>query len=324
MVVARRPRRRRPFVAVLALVVTAAAILSALRGGTAGQADARRAWLDQLRPVIEHANEVGADLTSLRREAGRLDRPTLGRRLERMATEARAVLHDAAAIDHPDSLDTARSLVMATLAIRARAIERLGPAFDSALGTGPVDRAAAALASVGSDLVAADRDYEVFVAMLPAAERGATLPSRWVADPTEWQRPELDAFVVSLRSTASLLPVHDIAVLSLVTDPPPVAREGDSDVLPATRQLRVQVVVANLGNQREERVRVLATVTLPDGSQDSARQFVDLDAGQRQVVRLGGLRVVPGGPVSLVVVAGPLALEPNQANNEVRRTLVFR
>jgi hypothetical protein len=324
MVVARRARRRRPFLALVALVVTVVAVLSVVRGGAGGRAAARRAWLDQLRPVVERSNEIGAELADLRGRVGRLDRPTLSRRLDRMAAEARAVHHDAAAIDHPGSLDTARSLLVAALAIRAGAVAALRPALEAALGDGPVGDAAAALAGVGGDLMVADRDYALFVAALPEAERKATLPSRWIGDPGAWQRPELDAFVATLRSAASLAPVHDIALLSLVTDPPAVAREGDVDVLPATARLRVQVVVANLGNERERRVTVVATVTLPDGTEDSARQFVDLDAGGRQVVRLGGLRVAPGGPVALVVVAGPLPAEPNQADNVLRRTLVFR
>lgn len=324
MVAARRARRRRPLLALIALAATIVAVVSAVRGGSGDRAEARRAWLDQLRPVVERSNELGAELADLRVQVGRLDRPTLSRRLARMAAEARAIHHDAAALDHPASLDTARSLLVAALAIRAGAVRSLRPAFDAALGGGPVGDAAAALAAVGDDLVVADRDYELFVAALPARDRAATLPSRWVADPAAWRRPELDAFVATLRSAASLIPVHDIAVLSLVTDPPAVAREGDADLLPAATRLRVQVVVANLGNERERQVAVVATVMLPDGSQDAARQFVDLDAGQRLVVRLGGLRVAPGGPVSLVVVAGPLPFESNPADNEVRRTLVFR
>lgn len=324
MVAARRARRGRPLLALLAVAVTAAAVVSAVRGGGGDAAESRLAWLDGLRPVVERSNELGAELADLRRQVGRLDRPTLSRRLTRMAAEARAIRRDAVGIGHPRALDTPRSLVVAALAIRERAVGSLRPALDAALGTVPVAQAAEALAAVGADLMVADRDYELFVAALPDRERVATLPSRWVPDPGSWQRPELDAFVTTLRSSASLLPVHDIALLSLVTDPPAVGREGDADVLPAVATLRVQVVVANVGNERERRVPVVATVTLPDGSQDTARQFVDLEAGQRLVVRLGGLRVVAGGPVSLVVVAGPLPFESNPAGNELRRTLVFR
>jgi hypothetical protein len=324
MVVARRPRRRRRLLALLAVGVTVVAVVSTVAGGSGRRDRARRAWLDGVRPVVERSNELGAEVADLRGRVATLDRPTLSRRLARMAAEARAIRADAAAVGHPGALDTARSLLVAALAVRERAVAALRPAFDAALGAGPTPQAAAALAAVGADLVVADRDYELFVAALPAADRAAAIPSRWIADPAPWQRPELDAFVATLRSSASLIPVHDLAVVSITTDPPAVGREGDADVLPAVRTLRVQVVVANVGNERERRVPVVATVTLPDGSRDTARQFVDLDAGQRLVVRLGGLRVATGAPVSLVVTAGPLPLESNPADNEVRRTLVLR
>ncbi|MER3439405.1 MAG: hypothetical protein C4346_18445, partial [Chloroflexota bacterium] len=140
MVVARRQGRRRLLV-LAAVVVTVVAILTTLAGGSGNRGIERRAWLDQLRPVVERSNELGAQLADLRGRVTKLDRPTLTRRLVRLRTEGTAVLHDATAVDAPAGLVTPRSLLLAALAIRAGALGRLEAALDAALGTGPVGEA---------------------------------------------------------------------------------------------------------------------------------------------------------------------------------------
>ncbi len=99
--------------------------------------------------------------------------------------------------------------------------------------------------------------------------------------------------------------------------------EGATVVLPAVKTLRLQVVVANTGNEPEKRVQVIAALTA-DGVTDTARDFVDLAPGQRATVTLGGLRPVAGAAMTLTVTAGPVEGETGTTDNQKAQAVVFR
>jgi hypothetical protein len=328
MVVARR-RRRRPVLPLFAALVTVVVVASALAGRSTEGPDSRLGWLDRIRPAVERSNRVGAELTDLRarlQSGGQepLGRQALDRRLGRLSKEARAILRAVSGADAPSDLDGAAGLVVATMALRSRAVDALVDALHRALGSAPAATAIDGLVEVGLDLGTADRNYDVFLRSLPRLDQPVTVRSRWLAIPEAWERPELTSFVAVVRNATSLAPVHDVSVVTVTLDPPPTGCEGDADVVPATGGLRLQVVVANVGNEIERRVTVLAVVALPDGTEDTARQFVDLAPGQRQTVQLGGLRAVRDLPVALRVRAEPVAAEANVADNDWTRTLIFR
>ncbi|HEX2038106.1 MAG TPA: hypothetical protein VHF47_00075, partial [Acidimicrobiales bacterium] len=183
-----------------------------------------------------------------------------------------------------------------------------------------------ALVRAGRDLATGDGAYRVFLDSIPRVDgkpAGAMPPSEWVPDGRGWSAGELSAFVHSLRSSASLAPVHDLAVALVTTDPAAVGSEGATAVLPAVKSLRLQIVVANVGNEAAKRVPVVATLTA-DGVSDSARDFVDLAPGQRATVTLGGLRPVAGAASTLSVTIGPVEGETRLEDNTLPMPLVFR
>jgi uncharacterized protein YfaS (alpha-2-macroglobulin family) len=117
--------------------------------------------------------------------------------------------------------------------------------------------------------------------------------------------------------------VRDLTVLTVTTDPVPVGMDGEVNrVLPVSKTLKLQVVVANAGNLAEKRVPVEAVVT-SQGGLDTARQFVDLAPGQRATVTLS-LRPSPVGVLELKVHAGPLEGEGSIADNEQISYYVMR
>jgi hypothetical protein len=183
------------------------------------------------------------------------------------------------------------------------------------------------MAAAGDDLATADRTYAVFRRSLaPPGQRAAASlpPSRWVSTPGAWSAGELRALLSTLRATAALAPVHDVAVILVATDPAPVGKQDLADVLPPSRTLRLEVVVANVGNEAEKQVPIVAAVTTPAGASDTARQFVDLAPGQRLTVTLGGLQPTHDEVLSLGVRAGPVPNETNLNDNELIRPIVVR
>lgn len=330
MALAPRRRRRRPRWLLLAvllslLVVVVNGAMSARSKGPATRL-AQLAYLDAVRPHVERSTEQGADLAKVRDEAGRLGRAGVSRRLDMVSADARAVLRAVQAVDPPDSMEAAHSLLVSTFVIRARAAAAVRDGLAQALGAEPPEPAVQALARAGTDLVTADGTYRVFLDALPRIQgnpTGAMPPSAWAEDGRGWSEAELSAIVRSLRSTSTLAPVHDVGVLLVTTEPAAVGTEGATVVLPAVKTLRLQIVVANTGNEPEKRVQVLAALTA-DGVTDTARDFVDLAPGQRVAVTLGGLRPVAGATMTLTVTAGPVEGETSTADNQKAQAVLFR
>ncbi|MEY2568845.1 MAG: hypothetical protein QOE35_3374 [Actinomycetota bacterium] len=331
MVVAGRRRRRRP--RWLVLVILLALSFVAVRGMASSGSDSRsrrlaeQAYLDEMRPVVERSTQEGADLVAARGDAGKLGRVGVTRRLAQLQDEAAGLLRDVHGAHPPSSLASAHSLLESTMFIRSRAVGGLAASLPEALaaeGSGDVVKR---MATAGADLETADGIYAVFRRSLapPGGTPAASMPpSRWVPRPGFWSEGELRALVSTLRANSTLAPVHDVAVIVVSTNPTAVGKEGEADVLPPSKTLRLEVVVANVGNTREKQVPVVAAITTPTGAMDTARQFVDLAPGQRLTVTLGGLQPTRNEQLSLGVRAGPVAGESNVADNEIIRALLVR
>jgi hypothetical protein len=318
-------RRRRPLLPIVAAVFTLGAGLVLLtRDRHPEGTDPALAYLDEVRPAVDRSNRLGADVTDVIDHVTEIQRPVLARRLDRLARDARNVLDDVTEASPPKDLQGPHALLVAAMALRSRAVEGLEPAVEAVLGATPIEQAVARMAAVGEDLVLADRNYEVFVESLPKLPGATTTESVWVKNPSQWTRDELGPQVSTVRSSVSLTSVHDLAIVTLRTDPPPTGKDGLLDVVPFTRNLKVQVVVANIGNEAERQVTVMATLTMADGTVDDARQFVNLTAGQRVTVQLGGLSPGAGQNANLSVRIEPVAGETSLADNEQIRSFAVR
>ena len=287
----------------------------------------RLAYLDVIRPAVQRSNDQGAELMGLRTDAAELGRAGITRRLERLDRDSEAVLAVVQDADPPRGLGTSHSLLVSTMFARSRSVAAVQSALVQALGTESPESAVQTLVEAGADLVTADRTYALFLRSLPKGEdteQADLPPSTWVEDPSQWDGPEMGAFVSTLRSSETLAPVHDVSVVLVSTDPQPLGRDGDADVLPVARTMKIQIVVANVGNEAEKNVPVVASVTGVSGATDSARDFVDLRPGQRLTLTLGGLQPPTAEPVTLAVTIGPLDGDASLADNELRRTLLFR
>ena len=326
----RRRRRRRPRWLLVGILLSASVLLvnAALTGSdNPSRRLAQLAYLDKVRPEIDRSNEQGGSIGQVRTEAARLGRQGTARRMARVTREAEQVLRSVRATKAPSSLSTSHSILVATAAIRARVASGVADGLVAAFTDGPPEAAVDALAKAGEEMLAADRTYRVFVDAFPQPEdvTAPLLPaSAWASDPALWSRSELAAFVASIRSSGQPAPVHDVSVLTVATNPAAVATEGSASVLPLVGSLRLEIVVANTGNSPEKGVPVVATLIGPAGEMDTARDFIDLDPGQRRAVPLGGLRPVPGGPSTLTVVIGPVEGESSYPDNERSVGLVLR
>jgi hypothetical protein len=300
---ARSPRRRgRPwlFFALLlsVLVVVINAAISARSPGPARQ-QAQQSYLDQALPAIAQSSQQGLDIAGVRSRAVSLSPATMVSHVDGVLAQAQQSLNAVEKLNPPPTTKTAHSLLVATLDMRVAGLKAFGQALGTALSGQPVDAGVQALASVGLDFQASDRAYNLFRQALPTVD-AAVPDSRWVADAGTYSPATLAVFVATLRSAGSLTPIHDVSVVLVTTNPLPVNIQNSAQLLPVAKQLSLQIVVANVGNQTERNLTVSATIAPSvSGPTQTVRDFVDLTPGQTRTVNLGGLRLVAGQPTTL-------------------------
>lgn len=331
MVAARRRRRRRPRWLFLLVLITAVVLAvnaaASSRSHGPGRRLANLTYLDSMRPEIERSTQEGADLADVELQAAKLGREGVSRRLAQVAKDAAAVLHTVETASPPTAMHTPHSLLLSTMYIRWKQAVAAQGALVDALGTASTPAVVQRLASIGADLVTADRTYDVFLRAVPRVQGGVTSvlpPSHWIADPDGWTAPSLGVFVQSLRAATTVTPVDDVAVVLVTIDPAAVGDDGGSIVLPPAKTLHMQIVVGNVGNAAEKHVPVTATLTTSTGESQMVHDAVDLAPGQRATVLLGGLKTAPEDHSTLTVLAGPVPGETATADNSKIIPLIVR
>ncbi|MDP9073678.1 MAG: hypothetical protein M3N98_05775 [Actinomycetota bacterium] len=276
---------------------------------------AEQTYLDQALPGIQDSSQQGREIDLVRTQALQLSGTTITSRVAAVLAESERSLASVERLNPPASAKTAHALLVAALDMRTVGVKALGDAIGTALSGQPITTGVQALADVGLDFEAADRAYSLFEQAMPAA--GAPVPhSRWVVDTTVYSPASLSVFVASLRNAGSLAPVHDVSVAVVTTDPAPVNLLGPVEILPIAKQLNVQIVVANTGNQSEKNLTVSATVAPSTiGPTQMVRNFVDLSPGLTKTVSMGGLKIPAGQPVTLTVRIDSAPGETNVADN---------
>ena len=309
----------------LSLVTVSVSVVSSAQTDGPARRFSELAYIDEMRPLIERSSAQGSVISQVRANGLRLGRDAVRHQLTRVRQEAGGVLSEAEKVEPPKSLATAHSVLIATMAVRARAAAAVDAAVTQAYAGGPPGPPVAALATAADQMAAADRTYQVFVESLPAEAGPRAVPgSRWLADPRPWDRAELAVFFSSLRASVTSAAVHDLGILAVTTKPPAVGSEGPAAVLPLVRSFRLEVVVANVGNSGVRGVPVVATLSGAAGRSGTARGVVDLEPSQRRTLTLNGLEPVAAGAATLRVVVGPVAGEANTADNERSQPVVLR
>lgn len=318
------PRQRRARVLVFATVASLFALgVNAIAGGSRDEKLRQLGYLDDVRPLVTDSTAQGADIVSIRASAADLGQPGVRRRLNSVVTQAKETLKSAKDLDVPEDVDDAHDLLVATLLLRVRGAESARAAMLDALGTEAQPAVVDRLVASGRNLVAADQAYKEFANVvandLAKGTSQAVAASEWVPDVTQWEAPELTAFVNILKANSSVAPINDVAVIIVRTDPVAVGKEGAKELLPFTKTVRLEVVVANVGNVAQKRVTVTASIQ-QGGLPDVAQNFVDLNPGKRQALKVRGLKVLPGDAV-LTVTIGPLPGETSVVDNTITKQL---
>jgi hypothetical protein len=162
------------------------------------------------------------------------------------------------------------------------------------------------------DFQAADTLYALFLQHLPPV--GVQLPdSVWLSNPTVFSTASLTTYLQTLRNARSPLPIHQLEVEAVATDPPAVSvvvsGATQIQILPESDTIMVTATVGNLGNQTENDTIVTASLQPPApgylASDD--HEIGTLPQGDSDTVMIGPLKTLLEVPVTLTVTITPPA-----------------
>jgi hypothetical protein len=319
-------RQRRARVLVIATVLSLLALgVHAIASGGRDEKLRQLGYLDEVRPLIADSTSQGADLLGVRENASDLGKPGTRNRLDQVVKQTEDTLDAVKRVKPPRGVDEAQSLLVATLQLRVLGARAAAKDMIAALSVQSSKAIVDRLVATGRNLIAADQTYKAFSdvvsAKLAKDASKSVAPSVWIAEPTQWEAPELTAFVNILKANSSVAPIVDVSTVLIRTTPAAVGKEGEKFLLPKTASVRLEVVVANIGNVAQKKVTVMATLTSAAGV-DTARDFVDLSPGKRLALTLRGLRATPGD-ATLTVSIGPLLGETSTEDNTITNLLAI-
>ena len=262
-------------------------------------------------PLVDTSNASGASLRSFLRTARTLDRMTFFSELDTLASGTDALHRRFDAITPPDPATSAAASCRAALLSRARAAATLRSAFEGVVGgpsgLRPVREPVALAGAQGAvgTLQGADASWASCRRGLKAAPGGAGLPgSVWTSPASLFSATALSRLMAAVAAARALVPVHRLAIVAIVTDPPAVP-QGPTRVAPPVTALVAQVVLANEGNVDEDKVEVGGVAFVQDepASPVPVQHTVDLAAGGSATVALPTFAVHPGNTYVVQVTA---------------------
>lgn len=302
-------------VATLVILLVDASLHSRSTGP--GQQLAAGTWVDRILPIITTSNVEGRVIAGIWANGLSMPASQIAGQLEQMATGSTEAYDTVVKLRPPADLGGPAGLLEACLYSRKKAAVELQSAFAQVLGAAApgakpaaTDPAAAvqSIAAAGNDIQVGDQTYSLFSQSVPAAVGVKMPPSAWFTDPSAYQPQTAGVFLTSLQNAVNPAPVHQVKVYSVATDPSPVSRHGATQILPDASAITVTIVVADVGNQPENNLTIVAAISPAGHGTSSVRDFVNLTPGQSySIVGLGPLNPPQGVPVTLTVTVTPPA-----------------
>jgi hypothetical protein len=303
-------------------IVFANAIISAARKPV-NKPSAALQFVDQIRPFIDESNAEAAELSAIRAgfsRASGADGPTasaesLQKRLKNLNHDVTKTRNGALDVTPANSVRDLASLVWATFSLRAEAVDSIESSLNAVLD-GNQSSAENGLSGVNSQLAVSDSDYRQFQRLLNERNIAAHVPdSVWLGDASAWETSDIQLLIASWKANLSKVAEHNVTIISIVTNPAPIRKDGSVQVLPSQRNMNVTVIVANIGNVNQAKVPVRVRINAADGTSDGKNDSVSLKPGEERTVTFRNIRVVPDGVSTLVVDLGPVANEVDTSDN---------
>lgn len=294
-----------------------------------------RTYTSTANKLIQRSAAVGVNFDGLRKGVKDLVKEDVNRKLTQMVSDCKSIGVDLAKVAVPKYAQNLQQLLQLSFDLRFSGTEQFRASIGDILNKKSTDNSAAVMQQGLMDLVVSDELLQRFRGTLEGKLKAAKLSFEKVADSTYVPKKEdalagaVTEYLGDLRGTETGSELHGVALTELSTSPARVDRtESGVSVVPYSSTFSVKVAVQNQGNQEEDDVPVVATLTSEsEGTpQKKTEKIAKLKPGETTTIVFEGLKPLTGpDKVNILkVVAGPVPHEKKTENNEQEYQFIMR
>jgi len=334
-------RRRGPApILIIAVVIVLLVFCWIFGRGCGGNQEAKandqlRDYTGQANKLISRSAAVGAQFNTLKADVKAVSRDDAARKLQSMIDSCKQIAHDSILLKVPVKALTLQPRLEDSFDMRVVGVDKYRTALLDVLDKKNNPDSTAVMSDGLLDLVTSDHTLERFRGSLQDKLNAAKFGFLKVADSV--YMPKTDEAVeagvreyingISGEETGNTL--HGVAVVGLSTAPASVDKtESGVSILPYAKTFTVKVSVQNQGNQEEDNVPVVASLTPdPTGTQQKKTQKITrLKAGETATIVFEDLIPATGTDKTnlLKVTAGPVTGEKKTDNNTMELNFIMR
>lgn len=334
-------RRRGPAPIIIIAAVIILLIFCWIVGrGCGGNMEAKeneklREYTASANKLINKSAAAGQQFQSVKAEVKNLARDDVANRLQQITDSCKDIARSCSQIKAPEKAKGLQPLLQLTMDLRASGLDQYKTALLDVLDDKAVDQAQAVMANGLMDLVVSDRSMQRFRGGLEEKLKAAKFGFEKVSDSVYLPKTDealasgVNEYIAALTGEEAGDALHGVAVVGLSTTPARVDKtESGVSILPYSKTFSVKVTVQNQGNQEEDNVPVVVTMTLdPEGTQQKKTQkIVRLKAGETQTLVFEDLLPATGSEKQnmLRVTAGPVNHEQKTDNNTMELNFIMR
>jgi hypothetical protein len=334
-------RRRGPAPILIILAVIVAFIFCWVFGrGCSGNQEAKeneklRTYTSTVNKLIQRSAGVGVQFDNLRKNIKDYTKADVSRKLTQMVSDSSDISEQLKKVQVPQKAQNLNPLLELSFEDRAGGVHKFHVAILDVLDKKNTGNAASVMSQGMMDLVLSDEVALRFKERLEAKLTAAKMTFEKVAD-SVFVPKKADAlpasvieYISGISGTETGNELHGVAVTQHSTSPASVdSTQSGVPILPFSKNFTVKATVENQGNQDEEDIPVVVTLTTsPDGkTQKKTRKIAKLAPKEKATVVIEGLKPATGADNenTVTIKAGPVPNEKMVENNSMEFNFIMR
>jgi len=285
--------------------------------------------------LISRSATVGTQFNTLKGDVKAVSRDDAARKLQSMIDSCKQIAHDSTLLKVPPKTATIQPLLQLTFDMRVGGVDKYRSSLLDVLDKKNSSTAISTMSDGLFDLVVSDKSMQSYRGSLQEKLNAAKFGFEKVADSVYMPKTDDAAeagvreYVNGISGVETGSELHGVALVGLSTAPARVDKTSSGvSILPYSKTFTVKVSVQNQGNQEEDNVAVVATLTPdPTGTQQKKTQKITrLKAGETATMVFEDLIPATGTDKTnlLKVTAGPVAGEKKTDNNTMELSFIMR
>lgn len=294
-----------------------------------------REYTSSVNKLIKRSEAVGVQFDNLRNGVKEQSKEDINRKLSQMKGDCEDIAKDAKKIEVPEKAATIQPLLQLCFDLRAAGVGSFGTALSDILDEKNVESATDTMGKGLIDLLISDEVLARYRESLESKLKAAKVSYEQVAGSSYLPKQDdalasaVHEYVDELGGTETGSALHGVAVVGLTTSPARIDRtESGVSILPYSKSFTVKVTVQNQGNQEEEDIPVVVTLTQDSGGtpQKDTQKIARLKPDESTTVIIEKLKPAKGSDVvnTVTVKAGPVKHEKKVDNNVLDFNFIMR